>query len=49
LWITQLQNQLQNESYNNLIYIMSIINNLYKSKLGIDIKTLNINSIKYSI
>jgi len=25
LWITQLQNQLQNESYNNLIYIMSII------------------------
>jgi len=26
LWITQLQNQLQNESYNNLIYIMSFVN-----------------------
>jgi hypothetical protein len=25
LWITQLQNQPQNESYNKLIYIMSII------------------------
>ena len=39
--------------HNKMTYVKKgdnhIINNLYKSKFGIDIKTLNINSIKHSI